>query len=138
MESKVTESMQKIADDTPGMMTTTNNLPSDEHAWQEYLDVALDCLFQFPEELGTLFTEYKKPLTSVGLIVAAFITVYITLSVLDAINHIPLLTPILELVGLGYSVWFVSRYLLKESTRTELFSELDSLKEQVFGEETSK
>ncbi len=138
MESKVTESMQKIADDTPGMMTTTNNLPSDEPAWQEYLDVALDFLSKLPEELGTLFTEYKKPLTSVGLIVAAFITVYITLSVLDAINHIPLLTPILELVGLGYSVWFVSRYLLKESTRTELFSELDSLKEQVFGEETSK
>ena len=58
----------------------------------------------------------------------------ITLSVLDAINHIPLLSPILELVGVGYSVWFVSRYLLKESTRAELVSEFDSLKEQVFGD----
>lgn len=135
MESKVKESMPQISEDTPGMMTTTN-VPSDEPAWQEYVDVVLDFLSKLPDELGNFFSDYKKPLTSVGLIVAASITVYITLSVLDAINHIPLLSPILELVGLGYSVWFVSRYLLKESTRSELFAELNSLKEQVFGEES--
>jgi hypothetical protein len=136
MESKVKESMAQISEDTPGMMTTTNNVPGDEPAWQEYVDVVLDFLSKLPDELGSFFNDYKKPLTSVGLIVAASITVYITLSVLDAINHIPLLSPILELVGLGYSVWFVSRYLLKESTRSELFAELNSLKEQVFGEES--
>lgn len=136
MESKVKESMAQISEDTPGMMTTTSNVSGDEPAWQEYVDVVLDFLSKLPDELGTFFNDYKKPLTSVGLIVAASITVYITLSVLDAINHIPLLSPILELVGLGYSVWFVSRYLLKESTRSELFAELNSLKEQVFGEES--
>ena len=136
MESKVKEAMPQISEDTPGMMTTTSNVPADEPAWQEYLDVALDFLSKLPDELGNFFVDYKKPLTSVGLIVAASITVYITLSVLDAISHIPLLSPILELVGLGYSVWFVSRYLLKESTRSELFSEFNSLKEQVFGEES--
>ena len=135
MESKVKESMPQISDDTPGMMTTSTKIPSDEPAWQEYFDVALDFLSKLPDELGNFFLDYKKPLTSVGLIIAASITVYITLSVLDAINHIPLLSPILELVGLGYSVWFVSRYLLKESTRSELFAELNSLKEQVFGDE---
>ena len=134
MESKVKESMPQITDDTPGMMTTTTSVPTDEPAWQEYLEVVVDFLTQLPDQLGTLFTDYKKPLTSVGLIVGAIITVYITLSVLDAINHIPLLSPILELVGVGYSVWFVSRYLLKESTRAELVSEFDSLKEQVFGD----
>ena len=137
MESKVKESMPQINEDMPGMMTTTKG-PSDEPAWQEYVDVALDFLAKLPDELGTFFSDYKKPLTSVGLIIAASISVYITLSVLDAINHIPLLSPMLELVGLGYSVWFVSRYLLKESSRSELKAEFNSLKEQVFGGEADK
>jgi hypothetical protein len=137
MESKVKESMPQVSDDTPGMMTTTN-VPTEGSDWQEYVDVVLDFLAKLPDELGTFFSEYKKPLTSVGLILAASISVYITLSVLDAISHIPLLSPILELVGLGYSVWFVSRYLLKESTRSELTAEFNSLKEQVFGGKSDK
>ena len=133
MESKVKESMPKISDDVPGMMTTTSSNVSGDTDWKEYLDTALDFVENLPDELGNFYNEYKKPLSIVGLVIAASITVYITLSVLDAISHIPLLSPILELVGLGYSVWFVSRYLLKDSTRSELFKEIKSYKEQVFG-----
>ena len=40
----------------------------------------------------------------------------------------------MEIVGLGYSGWFVWRYLLKASNRKELLGEFDALKNQVFGD----
>lgn len=43
----------------------------------------------------------------------------------------------LELVGIGYTGWFVWRYLWKASTRQELFSEFDKLKSQVLGSQKS-
>ncbi|AFZ52532.1 CAAD domain-containing protein [Cyanobacterium aponinum UTEX 3222] len=132
METKQETMEKKISNDVPGMMTTTGKSAGDS-SWQEYVDLVVDFLAKVPEQLGSFFSDYQKPLTTTGLIVASAITVYITLSVLDAIDNIPLLSSILELVGLGYSVWFVTRYLLKASTRQELFSEFDSLKQQVLG-----
>jgi hypothetical protein len=72
-------------------------------------------------------------LTNVGLILGAFIAVKITLAILDAINDIPLLAPLFELVGLAYTGWFVYRYMLKESTRQELVTEFEALKTQIMG-----
>ncbi|WP_243903127.1 CAAD domain-containing protein, partial [Aetokthonos hydrillicola] len=48
---------------------------------------------------------------------------------------IPLVAPTFELIGIGYSVWFVYRYLLKASTRQELTDEIAGLKTQVVGDE---
>jgi hypothetical protein len=58
------------------------------------------------------------------------------LAVLDAINDIPLLSPVFELVGIGYTAWFVYRYLLKVETRKELGEEFKSLKGQVVGKDS--
>jgi hypothetical protein len=132
-ETKTPESMAQVDDDMAGILTPRPSAPNSEQPWQEWVDVVVEFLAKVPEQLGGFFGEYKQPLTSLGLIVTAAITVYITLSVLDAINHIPLLSSILELVGLGYTAWFVTRYLLKASTREELFSEFNGLKEQILG-----
>jgi hypothetical protein len=59
------------------------------------------------------------------------------LAVLDAINDIPLLAPVFELVGIGYTAWFVYRYLLKVETRKELATEFESLKGQVVGKDAA-
>ncbi len=133
MEStKVEESMPQITDDTPGVITTTN-VPTEEPVWQEYLDVINSFLTTLPDELASFFSDNKKPLTSIGLIIAGAIAVYITIAVLDAINNIPLLSPILELVGIGYFVWFASRYLINKSARSELIAEYESLKQRILG-----
>ena len=90
-------------------------------------------LAELPEYLGQFFNEYKQPITTIALILAAIISVKVVLAVLEALNDIPLLSPTFELVGIGYSVWFVNRYLLKASNRQELSQELQGLKEQVVG-----
>ncbi len=59
--------------------------------------------------------------------------VRVILAVLDAINDIPLAQPVLELVGISYTTWFIFRYLLKDSTRQELVAEIDSVRKQILG-----
>ena len=50
-----------------------------------------------------------------------------------AIDRIPLFAPFFELVGIAYSFWFVKRYLINDSDRQELGSELNSLKTKILG-----
>jgi hypothetical protein len=104
-----------------------------DEQWRRVGSQISEFLAQLPEYIGRFFNEYKQPIITVGLILAAIITVKVVLAVLDALNDIPLLAPTFELVGIGYSVWFVNRYLLQASKRQELSQELQSLKKQVIG-----
>lgn len=46
-------------------------------------------------------------------------------SVVSAIDSIPVLPGALELVGLGYTVWFIWRYVLFQESREELIDEFE-------------
>ena len=46
--------------------------------------------------------------------------VWLSGTVVGAINSIPILPKVMELVGLGYSTWFVYRYVLYKDSRKEL------------------
>jgi hypothetical protein len=115
---------------------SSTKFPSGEEAkeqWQEIVDKVSAFLAELPEYLSGFFSEYKQPIVTIGLIFAAIISVKLTLAVLGALNDIPLLSPLLELIGLGYSVWFIYRYLWKASSRKELADDFNALKEQVLG-----
>ncbi len=107
--------------------------PQDE--WLKYGEQVSSFLASLPEYVGSFFNQYKQPLVTIGLIVGAIVGVKVLLAVLDALNDIPLVAPTFELIGIGYSVWFVYRYLLKASTRKELTSEITTLKSQVVGKQ---
>jgi hypothetical protein len=117
--------------ESPGMITPAKS--STEQPWQEYVTPVMDTLSKLPDNVGKIFSEYQQPILTLGLIFGGIVSVKITLAILDAINSVPLLSPVFELVGIGYTGWFVYRYLLKESTRQELVKEIDSLKAQVMG-----
>lgn len=101
--------------------------------WQEWVQPVSDVLSRLPDLVGDFFARYKQPLSTLGLILLLIVAVKVTLAILDAINDIPLLAPFLELVGIGYTAWFVYRYLLKVETRRELVIEFQALKAQVLG-----
>ncbi|MEH2412000.1 CAAD domain-containing protein [Nostoc sp.] len=108
--------------------------PEPESQWQQISRQITQFLEQFPQYLSSFFQNYKQPLITIGLILAAIFTAKVALAVLDAINGIALLSPLFELVGIAYASWFISRYLLKASTRQELVDEIQLLKNQFVGE----
>ncbi|MEL6776370.1 MAG: CAAD domain-containing protein [Cyanobacteria bacterium J06597_16] len=93
----------------------------------------VDNLGELPKYFGEFFSEYKRPLLALGLIFGAFISVKLTLAILAAINDVPVLAPLFELIGLIYSGWFIYRYLLKASNRSELASENERPQRSDFG-----
>ncbi|KAL1367024.1 hypothetical protein HN51_021076 [Arachis hypogaea] len=65
----------------------------------------------------------------------AIVAVWLSSILVGAINSVPLLPKIMELVGLGYTGWFVYRYLLFKSSRKELAEDIDGLKKKITGTE---
>lgn len=65
----------------------------------------------------------------------ALALLWVTSSLVNAVNGLPLLPKFLELVGLVYSSWFVYRYLLFKSSREELLADIDELKKKVSGDD---
>eukprot|EP00252_Welwitschia_mirabilis_P026517 TRINITY_DN872_c0_g1_i1.p1 TRINITY_DN872_c0_g1~~TRINITY_DN872_c0_g1_i1.p1 ORF type:complete len:172 (+),score=31.96 TRINITY_DN872_c0_g1_i1:136-651(+) len=63
----------------------------------------------------------------------ALLAVWISSIVVGAINSVPLLPKVMELVGLGYTVWFGYRYLLFKSNRRELAQDIEEIKRKITG-----
>ncbi|MGG6268345.1 CAAD domain-containing protein [Leptolyngbya sp. AN03gr2] len=128
----VVETPSTIKMDHAGSLAPMSSDANSEQ-WREIAEKTYSVLATLPEYIGKFFTEYRKPLVTVGLIFGSIVSVKLTLALLGAINDVPLLQPTFELVGLGYSIWFVYRYLLKASHRQELGQEFNKLKDQVIG-----
>jgi glutamyl-tRNA synthetase len=125
-----------VVNEQPGVMTTVTTAETPTSQLQDIKDQVLTILSELPVYLSNFFTEYQKPLITVGLILAGGISIKVMLGVLAALNDVPLVAPIFELIGIGYTGWFVYRYLLNASTRQELLTEIDSFKEQVVGKDS--
>lgn len=131
-ETKTETPKVEVTLETPGAIAALPPAESGEQ-WQRLKDQALSILAELPAYLSSFFSEYQKPIVTLGLIFTGGITIKVLLAAIDALNDIPLLAPTFELIGIGYSAWFVYRYLLRASNRQELLAEVNSLKEQVFG-----
>ncbi|GJD17761.1 hypothetical protein RIVM261_027170 [Rivularia sp. IAM M-261] len=136
METQSPETKMQELNNQTGTITKIQPSPSQDE-WLKYGEQVSSFLATLPKYAGTIFNKYKQPLTVLGLIVAAIVTLKVVLAVLDALNDIPLVAPTFELIGIGYSAWFVYRYLLKASSRQELTSEITTIKKQVVGKEVA-
>jgi CAAD domains of cyanobacterial aminoacyl-tRNA synthetase len=119
--------------DEAGTITTVTTTETPKDQFQDIKDQVVTIVSELPVYISNFFAEYQKPIVTVGLIVAGGITIKVMLGVLDALDDVPFVTPFFELVGIGYTAWFVYRYMLKASDRQELLAEIESLKEQVVG-----
>lgn len=129
-----TQTPTGLSSESPGMITPTKSSPADNQL-QEWLDVGKDFGSKIFDYIGEFVNENQKFLVNLLLAFLAIVAVKMILAILGAINDIPLLAPMFELVGLGYTGWFVYRYMLTKSSRQELVQEFESLKSQVVGKE---
>lgn len=120
----------------PGAIAKIETPDTTARQFQDIKDQVLTIVSELPVYISNFFTEYQKPIVTVGLILTGAVSVKVTLAVLNALNEVPLVAPTFELIGIGYAGWFVYRYLLKASDRQELLAEIESLKEQVVGKDS--
>jgi len=104
---------------------------------QQVGQAVVSILSDLPDYVGGFFSQYQKLLKSVGLIVLVLLSLRLLQATLDVFNSLPLLGGLFEVVGIGYAGWFVYRYLLTSSSRQELAAQIQSLKEQVAGHNSS-
>ncbi|WP_413171950.1 CAAD domain-containing protein [Anabaena azotica] len=120
-------------------VTATGNLPklpsakSSDTQWQRISQQIIDLLDQLPNYVGSFFDKNKQAILTLVLILSAFVTVKVVIAVLNAINGVPLLAPIFEIIGIVYAIWFTFRYLIKSETRQELSYKVSSFKKQLIG-----
>lgn len=102
---------------------------------QEIGHQAAKFISDLPTNTVQLFRNYQKSLIVVGWLFFAIVALKIAIAASSAINDIPIVSSTFELVGLGYTIWFVYRYLLTSKSRQELVVTTQSFKEQIFGKE---
>ncbi|KAL8208082.1 hypothetical protein R6Q57_007494 [Mikania cordata] len=95
-----------------------------------------------PPDVNELFSDLKEKWDAVEnkstVIIyggGGIVAIWLSSIIIGAINSVPLLPKILELVGLGYTGWFVYRYLLFKSSRKELATDIESIKKKIAGTE---
>lgn len=119
--------------DTKLLTAESSGSDSSTQQWRK-IGEQIRIFFQaLPGYVTHFFEDYKRPLGTIAIIVGAIIFIKVMLALLDAIDDIPLISPTLELIGIGYTAWFVYRYLLRAYNRQELLEEFKSLKKQVLG-----
>lgn len=59
--------------------------------------------------------------------------IWLASTVVGAINSVPLLPKLMELVGFGYSLWFVYKYLLFKEGRIQAQADFEELKDKISG-----
>ncbi len=76
----------------------------------------------------------QQLLTTLGLILLGIIGLKVLFAGLSAIDGIPLVTPLLKIVGLYYVGRFIWRYSIRAQDRQELMAYINQTKAEVFGD----
>jgi hypothetical protein len=79
------------------------------------------------------FSHNRQLFVALGVFFLAIISLKLLFAGLNAIDGIPLVSPLLKLIGLVYVVRFVLRYLIREQDRQELMQAIDRTKTEIFG-----
>jgi hypothetical protein len=120
----------EVSPNTPGALS---KISSDNADWKEVGNKVFSYIDMVPDFISETFSQYRQPLTKVGIFLLALVSVAIADGVLDVVNALPLVAPLLELIGLGYTGWFIWRYLLYAERRQELGRDYQLLKDRVTG-----
>jgi hypothetical protein len=137
-QAETEKTLVQVNVEQAGAITKVSATEEPASQWERIREQVLQILSELPEYVGGFFSDYQKPIITLVLLLSGVVSVKVFLAVLDAINDIPLLAPTFELVGLGYTTWFVYRYLLRATSRKELSEELQAFKEQVVGQKSPK
>ena len=84
--------------------------------------------------IETFIAKHQKFVLSLLLIGLIVLALNVASSILTTVHEIPTLSPLLEIVGIGYTIAFTKQRLLQRSDRQKLLSQVEQLKTEVIGE----
>jgi valyl-tRNA synthetase len=99
---------------------------------KETLQEILQFLLNFPQEIGKIFNNYKRPLTVLAWIVGGLFFINFLSSILFGLDQVPLAGDLFTLIGLIYAIWFTIKYLLKPYARQQIKAKIDSFLQDFF------
>ncbi|KAK8664268.1 hypothetical protein V6N13_084066 [Hibiscus sabdariffa] len=70
----------------------------------------------------------------VGLGFAAIVALWTSTNVISAVDKLPIIPVVFEIIGILFSTWFVYRYLLFKPDREELYQIINKTISQIFGQ----
>jgi len=100
---------------------------------KEYLQVAAKIFANLPDEVIGFFQRYQRVFLTVFLVLISIIAVQLFLAVAEAIHRLPLMSPTLRLIGLGYTLSFFYRNILFAKNRQKLPGKIQGWKTEFFG-----
>merc|ERR550514_758130 len=65
----------------------------------------------------------------------SLVLLWFSSAIVGAVNNIPLLPKLMEIVGLSYTAWFTYRYLLFKTSRQQLVQDIEELQKKISGEQ---
>ena len=110
----------------------------DDNTWRRISAAILTFLDNPTRYFDGFFTNYKKPATTLAVLLGAAMTLKVLWSILDAFNEVPGLQGLFQLLGLYYSVRFGWNKVVKAETRSHVAKELRDLWSEVVGESSNR
>jgi HAD superfamily hydrolase (TIGR01549 family) len=101
--------------------------------WQTWQTNADNFLAQARSTTSSFLRQNRRLLTLVSWLLLALLGARVLLAVVDTLDDLPLVTPILKLVGLVYIFQFTRRYLIRQQNRQELMQLLKQTKADFLG-----
>ncbi len=124
--------------DMPGAETSivvhgTTETDPDAESWQLF-QAKIAGFFENATKYTTAFFERNRTLLSrIGWILLVLLGMRLLFGAIDALDDLPLVSPLLKLIGFVSVVRFVWRYLIWERDRQELSQQINRVKSEVFG-----
>lgn len=122
---------------TDGFEPMMPDAPTTESATEAWRSIQAKTTQFFENAMSytpAFFKNNRQFLTTLGWMLLALLGAKLLFAGLDAIDDIPLVTPILKVIGLWYVVRFVWRYLIREQSRQELMQALNRAKTEMLGD----
>ncbi len=73
---------------------------------------------------------YRKPAVTLLFVLLLVILSRILLAIIGAIDSLPLIAPLLKLIGAGYTAWFLFRFLRQPESRSGFTERLDAIRQR--------
>ncbi len=127
-----TESAQELGDRLES--ATESATDSAQELWVSIQTKNKAFFENYSSYISKFFKDNQQLLTTLGLIYLGIIGIKLLFAGLSAIDSLPLVTPILKLVGLFYVGRFIWRYLIREHDRQELMASIEHTKAEILGD----